>query len=207
MPSSSTDKRDQRKAELKAEAEALGITYKELKARKKQDKEKKKRKREAEQLQADAELVEGGEGHRDEMKRMRAYSKDFDEVVGASNDGPDEKRRRTRSMDLAEHGKKKEGIDEKKEEKETPKTTAEWRKSHNITIRGHGVNASKKEFPDPFLQFADAPFGDSIQRSLKAAGFAAPTAIQSQVCLYVYMTYNMLLHTAFSPFDFVFRFH
>ena len=182
MPSSSTDKRDQRKAELKAEAEALGITYKELKARKKQDKEKKKRKREAEQLQADAELVEGGEGHRDEMKRMRAYSKDFDEVAGASNDGPDEKRRRTRSMDLAEHGKKKEGTDDKKEEKEAPKTTAEWRKSHNITIRGHGANASEKEFPDPFLQFADAPFGDSIQRSLKAAGFAAPTAIQSQVC-------------------------
>ena len=184
MPSSSTDKRDRRKAELKAEAERLGITYKELKARKKHDKEKekKKRKREAERLKADAEQVEGGKGHRDEMKRMRAYSKDLDEVVGGSNDGPDEKRRRTRSMDLAEHGKKKEGTDDKKEKKEAPKTTAEWRKSHNITIRGHGANASEKEFPNPFLQFADAPFGDSIQRSLKAAGFATPTAIQSQVC-------------------------
>lgn len=186
MPSSSTDKRDQRKAELKAEAKALGITYKELKARKKQDNDKKKRKREAERLQAEAEeLVKGGEGHRDEMKRMRAYSKDFGEVAaasGGSKDGPDEKRRRTRSMDLAEHGKKEEKIDEKKEGKKAPKTTAEWRKSHNITIRGHGANASKKDFPDPFLQFADAPFGDSIQRSLKAAGFAAPTAIQSQVC-------------------------
>ena len=80
------------------------------------------------------------------------------------------------------HGDKKGKAEEKKEEKEAPKTTAEWRKLHSIAIRGHGTNASKKEFPDPFLQFADAPFGDSIQRSLKAAGFAAPTAIQSQVC-------------------------
>jgi len=188
-PSPDVDKRDKRKAELKAEALALGITYKELKAKKKLNKsnqkrqKREKRKREAERLQADAEdMVEGGEGHRDEMKRMRAYSKDFDEVAATSKDGSDEKRRRTRSMDLAEHGDKKGKAEEKKEEKEAPKTTAEWRKSHNITIRGHGTNASKKEFPDPFLQFADAPFGDSIQRSLKAAGFAAPTAIQSQVC-------------------------
>mmetsp|Transcript_11400 Transcript_11400/g.32276 ORF Transcript_11400/g.32276 Transcript_11400/m.32276 type:complete len:636 (-) Transcript_11400:2276-4183(-) len=180
------EKRDKRKAELKAEAEALGISYKELKAKKKLDKSsQKKRKREAERLQDEAEeLVEGGEGHRDEMKRMRAYSKDLDEVAaasgGGSKDGPDDKRRRTRSMDLAEHGKKKGEAEEKKEEKEAPKTTAEWKKLHSITIRGHGANASTKEFPDPFLQFADAPFGDSIQRSLKAAGFAAPTAIQSQ---------------------------
>ena len=176
------DKRDKRKIELKAEALALGITYKELKAKKKLDKsnqKSQKRKREAERLKADAE---GGEGHRDEMKRMRAYSKDFDEDAATSKDGSDEKRRRTRSMDLAEHGDKKGKAEEKKEEKEAPKTTAEWRKLHSIAIRGHGTNASKKEFPDPFLQFADAPFGDSIQRSLKAAGFAAPTAIQSQVC-------------------------
>eukprot|EP00562_Extubocellulus_spinifer_P026976 CAMPEP_0178647690 /NCGR_PEP_ID=MMETSP0698-20121128/20061_1 /TAXON_ID=265572 /ORGANISM="Extubocellulus spinifer, Strain CCMP396" /LENGTH=654 /DNA_ID=CAMNT_0020288967 /DNA_START=133 /DNA_END=2098 /DNA_ORIENTATION=- len=186
------DKREKRKTELKAEAKRLGVTYKELKEKKKRekankkDKEKKKRKREAERLKADAEEnVEGGDVHRSEMKRMRAYSKDLDEPRA---DGPEEKRRRTRSMDLADHGvannaregggeSKLETVDEEIKKTKSPK---EWRVEHSITIRGHGKHSTQKTFADPYFQFADAPFSESIQRSLKAAGFSAPTAIQSQ---------------------------
>lgn len=194
------DKRDKRKIELKAEAKRLGVTYKELKEKKKRDKankkdrEKKKRKREAERLKADAEEnVEGGEVHRSEMKRMRAYSKDLDDEP-AEAELPAEKRRRTRSTDLADHGLAKDAkeggaaakrrmktVEEEEKADEKPKSAEEWRAYHNITIRGHGKHSTKKSFADPYLQFADAPFSDSIQRSLKAAGFSAPTPIQSQV--------------------------
>lgn len=216
------DKREKRKTELKAEAKRLGVTYKELKEKKKRekankkDKEKKKRKREAERLKADAEEnVEGGDVHRSEMKRMRAYSKDLDEPKA---DGPEEKRRRTRSMDLADHGvandareggggksKLLETVDEETKKTKSPE---EWRVENSITIRGHGKHSTQKTFADPYFQFADAPFSESIQRSLKAAGFSAPTSIQSQVsrCLkrfYTCISYVVVPQLCSSPIPFL----
>ncbi|EED95907.1 predicted protein [Thalassiosira pseudonana CCMP1335] len=55
----------------------------------------------------------------------------------------------------------------------------EWRKENNITVRGYGSSAGDS-FPDPFIEFGDAPFSDSIQKTLKSAGFERPTFIQSQ---------------------------
>jgi len=173
-----------KKEALKAEAKKLGIPYKELKAQRKEEKEKKRKSREANALKSDVDV-----NHNGEMKRMRAWSKDFDAdgtvkkgKAEAGGEGPAEKRRRTRSMDLAEHADKKPPVDKLPTVVEdAPKTTAEWRKHHNITIRGHGKNTGSKDIAEPFLEFDDAPFCDSIQRSLKAAGFASPTAIQSQV--------------------------
>jgi hypothetical protein len=146
-----------RKVALKAEAESMGITYDELKERKKRNK-----KREAEQL----ENVE----HQTDMKRMRTWSKDFD-------DPTTKKRNITRSMDetlLAN-------------EKETPEislSAEEWRCLHDIKVQGHGTASGQKEkkkFPDPFLKFSDAPFCAAIQKSFSQAGFDKPTHIQSQV--------------------------
>jgi ATP-dependent helicase YprA (DUF1998 family) len=76
--------RKAKKAEMKKEAEALGISYDELKARNK----KESKKREASSLSTDE--------HSQDMKRMRKWSKDFT---------AEDSKRRTRSMDLAEEKK------------------------------------------------------------------------------------------------------
>jgi superfamily II DNA/RNA helicase len=57
----------------------------------------------------------------------------------------------------------------------------EWRSMHDITVRGHGANASATSFPAPYLKFSNAPFCEAIQKSFKQAGFDKPTHIQSQV--------------------------
>ncbi len=151
--------KEARKDKLKAEAEKLGISYKELKEQKKAAKEK-KRAREVDKL----ENVE----HKHDMKRMRSWSKDGKELEAPQGD---EKRRRTRSMDSKEENTAN----------ETVSPTA-WRKEQNITIRGHGKynGLNAETLPKPFLKFTDAPFNQTVQRLFKEAGFEKPTAIQSQ---------------------------
>ena len=146
----------------------------ELKAQKKEKKEKKKRKREADKLSQDNTAFEGGQDRELEKNRLRAYSGDFEEKPSNGGDQqPSAKRLRTRSMDKAEDNAKV-------VQAEKSQSTEEWRKSHNITVQGYGKNANQK-FEAPFIEFSDAPFNASIQKTLKAAGFERPTFIQSQV--------------------------
>eukprot|EP00584_Thalassiosira_punctigera_P023824 CAMPEP_0172552874 /NCGR_PEP_ID=MMETSP1067-20121228/47243_1 /TAXON_ID=265564 ORGANISM="Thalassiosira punctigera, Strain Tpunct2005C2" /NCGR_SAMPLE_ID=MMETSP1067 /ASSEMBLY_ACC=CAM_ASM_000444 /LENGTH=574 /DNA_ID=CAMNT_0013340945 /DNA_START=46 /DNA_END=1766 /DNA_ORIENTATION=- len=165
-------KKAAKKAKLREEAEKLGISYETLKAQKK---DKKKRKREADTLTTENAEHDGGVDREQEKKRMRSWSGEFAEdkkADGADGEGPVTKRLRTRSMDKAEENHKIAQV-------EKSQTTEEWRKLHNITVRGYGKNANEK-FADPYIEFDDAPFNPSIQKSLKAAGFERPTYIQSQ---------------------------
>lgn len=150
MSVSSDDKaaKKARKQAMKVEAESMGITYKELKSRQK--------KREATLLHND------DKEHETELKRMRTWSKDFPNE-------PQEKKRRTRSMDAASP------------EKDDPVSPEEWMREHAITVQGHGIHAREKVFATPFLKFTDAPYNQAIQRALQQAGFSKPTHIQSQV--------------------------
>eukprot|EP00566_Odontella_aurita_P035991 CAMPEP_0113549756 /NCGR_PEP_ID=MMETSP0015_2-20120614/13611_1 /TAXON_ID=2838 /ORGANISM="Odontella" /LENGTH=577 /DNA_ID=CAMNT_0000450503 /DNA_START=118 /DNA_END=1847 /DNA_ORIENTATION=+ /assembly_acc=CAM_ASM_000160 len=192
----------EKKALLKAEAEKLGLSYEELKQQKKDAKaakkaakeSKSKRKREAEKLSEEAEEVIGGNGHKDEVKRMRSWSKDFDAKghhgpdgtgagaatiaaavggVSASEDEPETKRRRTRSMDIKEElvnaASKKPG-----------QTLDQWRNEHSITLKSHTPNVRVQDLPEPFYGFDDAPYAKSIMKVIDGMGFAAPTAVQSQ---------------------------
>jgi ATP-dependent RNA helicase DDX5/DBP2 len=112
--------------------------------------------------------------HKEELKRLRTFSKDLTE--NTEEDGaPKAKRTRTRSVDAAEEKLSQFATEDKLSDEE-------WRKSHSITIQGHGENRGKKaeDFPKPFRLFTDAPFSDKVQQSFKVAGFARPTAIQSQ---------------------------
>jgi len=145
-----------RKAALKAEADELGISYEELKKQKKD----RKKKREADQLQDPL--------HQSEMKRMRTWSKDFDD------DEEDSKKRRTRSMDAAA------------EDKKAPQSPEAWRREHGIQVQGHGANRNAVDFAKPFLKFTDTPYSAAILKTFQQAGFDTPTHIQSQVrfCLY-----------------------
>eukprot|EP00523_Entomoneis_sp_CCMP467_P007887 CAMPEP_0168720792 /NCGR_PEP_ID=MMETSP0724-20121128/1748_1 /TAXON_ID=265536 /ORGANISM="Amphiprora sp., Strain CCMP467" /LENGTH=628 /DNA_ID=CAMNT_0008767411 /DNA_START=72 /DNA_END=1960 /DNA_ORIENTATION=+ len=124
------------------------------------------------------ELEEDPE-HERESKRLRTYSKDFDNDVAPSSSKKNgtsetsEARRRTRSVDQAEE------VEEKRTTSDDL-TPEEWRKEHMITIRGHGEERSTKEFPPPFKLFKDTPFNDRIQQAFIKAGFEKPTAIQSQ---------------------------
>jgi hypothetical protein len=144
--------KEARKAAMKKEAEALGITYEELKKR------HKRKRREAESLDSSE--------HKGEIKRLRSYSKDFEA------DGNNAKKRRTRSMDANEE---KDAIT--KAEKKL--STEEWRKEHTITLEGHFESRGAK-IPDPYIEFKDAPFSSRIQTTLTRAGFARPSPIQAQ---------------------------
>lgn len=152
-------KKARKKEALKGQAASMGISYDELKE------QKKRKKREAEQL----ENVE----HQTDMKRMRTWSKDFD-------DPTIKKQNITRSMDTTLA----------REETTSPDMSAEeWRNMHDIKVQGHGRTDDKK-FPDPFLNFADTPFCAAIQKSFSQAGFDKPTHIQSQVLfLHIDMMY------------------
>ena len=119
--------------------------------------ERKKKRREVDELDTSE--------HKKEIKRIRAFSKD------EAEDSNTAKRIRTRSVDAAE---------EKAVASQCDLTLPEWRKSHNITMQGHGMHRSLTEFPDPFREFADAPYNDKLMLSFKTAGFEHPTAIQSQ---------------------------
>jgi len=165
-------KKAAKKDKLKAEAEKLGISYETLKAQKK---DKKKRKREVDTLTEGNVEVDGGEDRQQEKSRMRSWSGDFDgekKDAGDAKEGPAAKRLRTRSMDKAEGN-----AEIVKAEKS--QTTEEWRKTHSIVVQGHGKNSNAK-FADPFIDFDDAPFNPTIQKTLKAAGFERPTFIQAQ---------------------------
>jgi len=176
-------KKAAKKAKLKAEAESLGISYEELKAQKKNKKANKARKREAEKLNADNTNAD----REQEQNRMRTWSGDFDgdktntaNGSSSSDAQPATKRLRTRSMDKAEDNAKIVAS-------EKSQSTEEWRKLHNITVKGHGTNSSEKKFTsmDPYIEFDDAPFNPTIQKTLKAAGFERPTLIQAQVSVIV----------------------
>lgn len=181
-------KKAAKKAKLKAEAESLGITYEELKSQKKNKKANKARKREAEKLNADNTNAD----REQEQKRMRTWSGDFDgdKTNTTTNNGssdaqqPATKRLRTRSMDKAEDNAKIVAS-------EKSQSTEEWRKLHNITVKGHDTNSSEKKFTsmDPYIEFDDAPFNPTIQKTLKAAGFERPTLIQAQVSVIVLLLY------------------
>jgi hypothetical protein len=166
---SEEDKKRERKEKLRLEAEKLGMSYKDLKEQKKAEKERKKRIREADALV--------NPEHKDDMKRMRNWSHD-DKDPEAEQQGRETKRRRTRSMDAKEEEKNKAGVDTS-----SSLTPEEWRKEHNITVRGHGKyhGEGASAFPAPFLKFTDAPFNSTVLRSFEQAGFTAPTPIQSQV--------------------------
>lgn len=131
-------KNDARKELLKAEAAKLGISYKELKAQKKEKKMAKKRSREADNLDTTE--------HKNDLKRMRSWSKDFDEKKQKVSDSKEEEtgRRRTRSMDAKEEANAKTASS-------TP-SPQEWRKENNITIKGHGKHSGNASFPDPFFE-------------------------------------------------------
>jgi len=175
MTEDSKEKKAAKKVALKAEAEKLGVPYEELKAQRKGAKnDKKKRKREVDELTSDADAIEAGEDHVEEVKRMRSWSKD----LGA--DGQMDGKRRTRSMDLAQQKKNEPPPPVVKEPAPEPKNTLEWRKLHSITIRGHGKHAHETSFPEPYLKFKDTPFSPEITKTLEKAGFAAPTPVQSQ---------------------------
>ena len=154
-----------RKDKLKAEAEKLGISYKELKAQKKAAKEESKN-RKSSTTEAD-KLV--NDEHKQEMKRMRSWSKDEKDPTSQG----DEKRRRTRSMDAKES---------ENAITSTPQSADEWRKEQTITIKGHGKYRTTdiESLPPPFFKFTDAPFNQTVQRLFTQAGFDKPTAIQSQ---------------------------
>ncbi|VEU38933.1 unnamed protein product [Pseudo-nitzschia multistriata] len=158
------DKKE-RKAALKKEAEKRGISYDEMKKQYKNSTPSggKRKKNEADKLESDE--------HKKDIKRMRSYSKDLTDEK--KDDGPDSKRRRTRSMDEAEEKKAKAAA-------EKNLTPEEWRKEQTITLKGHGKYASESKFANPFIEFSDAPFSDRIQRTLSAAGFTRPSAIQAQ---------------------------
>ena len=142
--------RKAKKAEMKAEAQALGISYEELKALKKKD----AKKREASSLSTNE--------HTQDMKRMRKWSKDFTTEESASV------KRRTRSMDQAEE-----------KEIESSMSPDAWRTEHSITLKGHGASAGQ-EPPAPFMQFTDTPFSQTILQTIKQAGFTTPSHIQAQ---------------------------
>jgi len=160
------DKKE-KKAALKKEAEKLGISYEEMKKKYKAStsKARKSKTSEADSLVNDEQ--------KQEIKRMRAYSKDDDENKNGEDAERDSKRRRTRSFDKAE---------EDKAESQAAKslTTEEWRKEHTITLKGHGKNTGTTAFASPYIEFTDTPYSAKIQLSLTSAGFARPTAIQAQ---------------------------
>lgn len=157
-----------RKAKLKEEAAKLGMSYEALKAQKKA---KKKRKREADTLTVDAAE------RQQEKQRMRSWSGEFDDADkkdarGEVDGAPAAKRVRTRSMDKAEENAAVVQL-------EKSQSAEEWRKSHMITVRGHGKSANG-DVADPFIEFGDAPFNSVIQKTFKTAGFARPSLIQAQ---------------------------
>jgi ATP-dependent RNA helicase DDX5/DBP2 len=165
------DKKD-RKIAMKKEAEALGISYEDFKKRSK----KRKAAREAESLES--------EEHKKEINRMRAYSKELDggddgaegrtkSDTKTDDDGKIVKRRRTRSMDVAEENK----VIAAQEKRLSPD---EWRKEHTLSLRGHGEHQNILEFPAPYIEFNDSPFSARVKKALTSAGFARPTPIQAQ---------------------------
>jgi len=171
------EKKD-RKAALKKLADKSDISYEDMKKRYRQHKAstssnaKSKKSREAENLETDE--------HKKDIKRMRSYSKDYDDDErkknNVSDDSSDErkaKRHRTRSFDITESNKA-DVVAEKS------LTTDEWKKEHDIVLKGHGKHTGCTSFASPYIEFTDTPFCSKIKSSLTGAGFARPTAIQAQ---------------------------
>lgn len=154
MSASEAEKNKAEQKELdKAEAAKRGVTYKQVRTE--------RRKREADSLDTSE--------HDREVKRLRTYSRDFEDGTNGDNSN----KRRTRSVDVQEE--KQAAL-----QAETALTVEEWRKEHNITIQGHGKDRSNRDFPDPYRTFEETPYNDKILQSFSLAGFSAPTPIQSQ---------------------------
>ena len=167
-----------RKAALKEEAGKLGISYDEMKKRYKaasSSGSKRKKHTEADKLESDE--------HKKEIKRMRSYSKDFDDTssggtatngnTNRDNNERKSKRPRTRSFDKSEESKAIIQADKNL-------TTDEWRKEHTLTLKGHGKNSGEKSFASPYIEFTDSPFSAKILKTLTNAGFDRPMPIQAQ---------------------------
>lgn len=58
---------------------------------------------------------------------------------------------------------------------ETPLSPAEFRKFHQISVKGEG----SAEF-DPWMNFEETPFMPALRRVLTNAGYTSPTSIQAQ---------------------------
>lgn len=137
------------------------------KSKKDETPQERKERKDAKKKRREVQALESTE-HKQEIKRLRAFSKDEAEL-----EAPNSKRIRTRSVDAAEE---KTAVATSQDDLTLP----EWRKEHNITIRGHGSNSGMTEFLDPFRKFSDAPFSEKTMLTFKQAGFERPTAIQSQ---------------------------
>jgi hypothetical protein len=209
VDSPETSSKNDKKEALKAEAEKLGIPYKELKQQKKDaksDRKTHKASREAKALEKDQDA----DLDHTNQKRMRAWSKDEGETdtttkkaSAKEDDGAGSKRRRTRSMDKVEQDKetKKATTDKDadatngdEDENLEPKA---WRKKYELTVLKK--DELSYEPPAPFINFTDAPFGAGIQLALQRAGFAKPTLIQSQVSYTTFCcaAFRVFLHLAF----------
>jgi hypothetical protein len=138
----------------------------------------------------EADALEDSE-HVREVKRLRTYDttnpimhdarKKSDQT---SNDATttkqsEQQRVRTRSFDTKEEASVSASTDQQ------VLNTTEWRQMHNITIRHHGNHVDSANIAEPFREFNDTPFDTIIKQSFQRAGFAKPTPIQSQVCLFV----------------------
>jgi superfamily II DNA/RNA helicase len=68
----------------------------------------------------------------------------------------------------------------KKSKSSTP-SNKEFREMHDMEIFGKDeAGKGQLDCPAPYFKFTDAPFGDAVMRKLTAAGYEAPTPIQSQ---------------------------
>ena len=192
--SANTDKSDKaaRKAALKKEAEKMGISYDDLKAKKKEEKSNKKSKKERKRKLSESEILQSDSFVRQantENKRMRSYSKDFEEERGKTENDTDGKfspsskntqqqRRRTRSMDAAEAASEQEKSNDNK--KSDSLSVGEWRKEHQLRVSKPSVNFQDFTPLDPYLTFKQTPFCADIQKAISHAGYTSPTVIQAQ---------------------------
>ena len=161
-----------RKAALKIEAEKLGISYEELKAQKKAKKAEKRKNSETKKgdssqrkrKMSESDMLQqdfSAQCAKDQNKRMRSYSHD--------ENGGNEKRRRTRSMDAA---------DAHKDSSQAKLATSveDWRKEHDLKLYKPQDRDYKPQ--DPWRTFEETPFCNDIMRAIKAAKYEFPSVIQ-----------------------------
>eukprot|EP00549_Striatella_unipunctata_P022489 CAMPEP_0118721534 /NCGR_PEP_ID=MMETSP0800-20121206/30788_1 /TAXON_ID=210618 ORGANISM="Striatella unipunctata, Strain CCMP2910" /NCGR_SAMPLE_ID=MMETSP0800 /ASSEMBLY_ACC=CAM_ASM_000638 /LENGTH=578 /DNA_ID=CAMNT_0006629433 /DNA_START=41 /DNA_END=1778 /DNA_ORIENTATION=+ len=70
-------------------------------------------------------------------------------------------------------------------------TPQAWRQQHSMVIVGHGENRGK-EIPDPYMEFNQTPFGQTILQCFTRAGYERPTPIQSQAWSIASMNKDMI---------------
>jgi len=138
---------------------------KERKREKEEKKEKKKKRREVDQLVKDEQ---NDTIHQHEVKRMRTWSHDEnDKYPGTSDNGAQTKRRRTRSMDVADEESSSKG-----------QSTSEWRKEYEINVNDFDRSCNSKY--DPYKTFEEVPFCGGILKRIREMKYDKPTSIQAQ---------------------------